>query len=319
MEHNLKLHADTKLMAQLIAATSQKYNILPIFIEKDYWVTHILKALSISKYIDSAVFKGGTSLSKGYQLISRFSEDVDLAVLHTKEQSGNTIKTIIRNIEKEITPDLREIERIGVTSKGSRFRKSVFEYDSVLNIKSGLSTGSIIVETNSFANPYPYARKSIESFITTFLKDVNQIETIEKYGLEEFSINVLDKRQTLIEKLVSLIRFSHLGKDGLISKIRHFYDIHFLLQDAECSEYIINGHFKIDFYNVLAHDKEMFEDPTGWQDIKLEDISLFNDTERVWSEIAPIYQRELSGLAFTPIPAEGDVLGSFKKLIAVLF
>ena len=47
MEHNLKLHADTKLMAQLIAATSQKYNILPIFIEKDYWVTHILKALSV--------------------------------------------------------------------------------------------------------------------------------------------------------------------------------------------------------------------------------------------------------------------------------
>ncbi|WHT40245.1 nucleotidyl transferase AbiEii/AbiGii toxin family protein [Myroides sp. mNGS23_01] len=52
---------------------------LPIFaIEKDWWVTILLKAIFQSKYSDFIFFKGGTSLSKAYHLIERFSEDIDL-------------------------------------------------------------------------------------------------------------------------------------------------------------------------------------------------------------------------------------------------
>lgn len=305
-------------MAQLISATSQKFNIRPAFIEKDYWVSHILQRLSESKYVDVTVFKGGTSLSKGYRLISRFSEDVDLAICFTEQQSGNVIKTTIRNIEKDITSELREVVRVGTTSKGSRFRKSVFAYDSIHNPKMLSSTGSIIVEINSFANPYPYAKQPIESFIATFLKESGRTDIIDKYGLGTYEINVLDKRQTLIEKLVSLIRFSHLGKDGLASKIRHFYDLYFLMQDAECREYVTNGNFKADFNNVLAHDKEMFEDPKGWQDNELQNLPIFKDTVSIWSEIAPIYRSELSELAFEEIPAEDKVLESFKTLVGFI-
>ena len=104
------------------------------------------------------------------------------------------------------------------------------------------------------------------------VKDLLESDGISKFELQEFELNVLDKRQTLIEKLVSLVRFSQLGVAGISSKIRHFYDIHYLLQDAECKEYIINGNFKADFESVLAHDKEMFEDPKGWQDVAIKDI-----------------------------------------------
>jgi predicted nucleotidyltransferase component of viral defense system len=54
---------------------------LPAFVvEKDWWVCAVLRAVFQSKYADSIIFKGGTSLSKAYNLIGRFSEDIDLII-----------------------------------------------------------------------------------------------------------------------------------------------------------------------------------------------------------------------------------------------
>ncbi len=313
----MKLHKDIKLFKRLIAVVSQYYDINPEFIEKDYWITLILAKLAKSKYVDSVVFKGGTSLSKGYNLIFRFSEDVDLSLCHTDEQSGNQIKTILRAIEKEITSELVEIQKDTVTSKGSRFRKSLYGYDSVLG-KTTEGRNSVIVEINSFANPYPFQKLPIESFITRYLKEKNDSESIVEFELQEFELNILDKRQTLIEKLVSLVRFSQLGVDGISSKIRHFYDFHYLLQDEECKEYINSPKFKEEFEIILAHDKEIFADPKGWQDVDIKDIPLFNDTERVWDELTSVYRSELSGLAFEEIPEDKEVLESFNEIISIL-
>ena len=54
-----------------------------IAIEKDWWVTVTLKALFQTDCRDSLIFKGGTSLSKGFNIIERFSEDIDLAINHS--------------------------------------------------------------------------------------------------------------------------------------------------------------------------------------------------------------------------------------------
>ena len=69
---------------------------LPAFvIEKDWWVCMLLKAIFQSAYAESIIFKGGTSLSKAYHVIDRFSEDIDLIIdrhllgfdaLHSKTQ-----------------------------------------------------------------------------------------------------------------------------------------------------------------------------------------------------------------------------------------
>ena len=50
------------------------------FLEKDYWVTRSLKMLAKSRFVDQAVFKGGTSLSKACGVGYRFSEDIDIAI-----------------------------------------------------------------------------------------------------------------------------------------------------------------------------------------------------------------------------------------------
>lgn len=61
-------------IATLGHVAAQK-GILPNAIEKDYWVSMVLRALFKQQYADAFIFKGGTSLSKGWGLIERFSED----------------------------------------------------------------------------------------------------------------------------------------------------------------------------------------------------------------------------------------------------
>jgi len=74
----MKLHHNIQLFQDAVRVTAQQMNIPPEFVEKDYWVTYVLFAIFNSKIGNETVFKGGTSLSKCYKLIERFSEDIDL-------------------------------------------------------------------------------------------------------------------------------------------------------------------------------------------------------------------------------------------------
>ena len=73
---NLSTKGKIEILDKIRAKTGLSIN----SIEKDWWVTLALKAAFSSSCKDNMIFKGGTSLSKGYDLIERFSEDVDLAI-----------------------------------------------------------------------------------------------------------------------------------------------------------------------------------------------------------------------------------------------
>nr|MBP9753305.1 nucleotidyl transferase AbiEii/AbiGii toxin family protein [Pseudomonadota bacterium] len=274
----------------------------------------VLSRLAKSKYVDESVFKGGTSLSKGYNLIERFSEDVDIAIINDKDKSGNEIKTIIRAIEKEITPDLTELQMDGVTSKGSRFRKSVFEY---ISTEKGNQNNKLIVEVNSFANPFPFQKLKIQSFIFDFLMQTGNEKYIEQFHLQPIDVNVLSKKQTLLEKMVSLIRFSfeENSVESISKKIRHFYDLYFLMNNSECAQFVASDSFKKQFDSILQHDRDMFEEPKDWQNKLITESPLVNDFTTLWNQLKVKYQTELSALAYRPIPNEKDVAICFEKLI----
>jgi len=310
----MTLHNDIKFFSDTIRATSQYLNINPVFVEKDYWITLVLNRLERSKYVRSTVFKGGTSLSKGYHLISRFSEDVDIAIINKNESSGNKIKTIIRTVEKEMTDELNEIIMEGVTSKGSRYRKSVFEYTSI-NPKN--KNNKLIVEVNSFANTYPFELLTINSMVFDFLFQTNNENYIKQYSLQPFQLNVLKKEQTLMEKLVSLIRFSYEENviESISKKIRHFYDLYFLMTDIECNNFTNSSRFKKEFNKIFDHDKALFDEPSGWQQKTLDESPLIADFENIWMLLKDVYITELSALAYSSIPDEKKIAECFIGLI----
>ena len=161
----MKLHEDKALFAEVILRASQpKENggigVNAGFIEKDYWITRALQQMSRSAAKDVAVFKGGTSLSKVYGIGARFSEDVDVAIVRSDGMTDAGLKTIIRSTEKAMADGLTPIERPGLTSKGSRYRKSYFLYPQVEGIApiGSMIPGQLLIEINSFANPYPFGK-----------------------------------------------------------------------------------------------------------------------------------------------------------------
>jgi len=317
----MKLHKNTDTFKAAIQETSDYFEIRDYLIEKDYWITFVLSQLAKSAFVKSVVFKGGTSLSKAFRLIDRFSEDVDIAVMSQPDWTGNKIKTLIRNVEKKITSDLIETESPGITSKGSRFRKSVYRYPTVLNsTKAEDISDKLIVEINSFANPYPNQQATIQSMIGEYFQDNDAFEIIEKFDLQEFELNVLNKNQTLLEKLVSLIRFSFDENpvQGVAGKIRHFYDLHYLMQDEDCLSFVNRKSFKNDFTALLEHDKAIFDDPEGWKIKNYQESPILSDFDKLWENLKLVYTSELEKMAFKEIPHENNIKKSFKTLIGKL-
>lgn len=73
------LHENKEEFANAVNLASEYFRVLPIIVEKDYYVTMILRELS--KRLGFVVFKGGTSLSKCHKAIKRFSEDIDITLI----------------------------------------------------------------------------------------------------------------------------------------------------------------------------------------------------------------------------------------------
>ncbi len=314
----MNLHENKKLFTEAVLAAAEYLDIRPIYIEKDYWITRSLGLLAQNKNADKAIFKGGTSLSKAHKIGNRFSEDIDIAISDANVLNGNQLKMLIKRTAKDMTTGLTGIDVPGVTSKGSRYYKAVYVYPNVLGkaIKETVNIGQLLVEINSFANPYPYERKIIESFIADFLRQTGNESIIEEYQLQPFSLNVLDKRQTLTEKLVSLIRFS-LAENyeyEVAAKIRHFYDLHYLLQDEDCAIYLSSQQFRKDFEALFSHDKETFDKPEGWNNKPLKASPLLLDFPTIWESLKDTYNKELPGIAFSAIPDEHVVAQSFIEI-----
>lgn len=94
------LHKNLENFKALISLTAADMGILEFYIEKDYWVTYILKKLSSSPFKNEVIFKGGTSLSKGYNAINRFSEDIDLQLIN-HNLGDNQKKKLLKDIEEK--------------------------------------------------------------------------------------------------------------------------------------------------------------------------------------------------------------------------
>ena len=105
------LHKENReLFRDAILLASQKLEVSEVIVEKDYYVTMILKKLSAIEY--PVVFKGGASLSKAFHVIDRFSEDIDITFTeHLGEARGKKLKyNILQPIADELGLVIRNFD-----------------------------------------------------------------------------------------------------------------------------------------------------------------------------------------------------------------
>ncbi len=100
---SMKLHQNQQDFEELIELTAQWKHIPSDAVRKDYFITLLLKNLADSEFVDSVVFKGGTSLSKCYPgSIERFSEGIDLTYIPEAGLSIKQINKALKAAEKVI-------------------------------------------------------------------------------------------------------------------------------------------------------------------------------------------------------------------------
>ncbi len=318
----MKLHTKPTDFRGLIEVTAKHFNLSSIYIEKDYWVTYLLKRLSNSQYGDVAIFKGGTSLSKAYKIIHRFSEDIDLAII-SENLNSNQTKSLIKNIEKAILDKNFTECATSQTSKGSKFRKTVYEYPKIMEGLWGHAKEQLILELNSFAQPYPYVKKEISTYIYEFLDNQNdEVQSlIQRYGLQPFTVNILDYKRTLCEKISAIARASYNDNEDnteIKSKIRHLYDIYFLMQQQDIQQFIKSNEFINMLNTVRSDDHEQFG--ANWTTVPFSDVQILHNPRNVLGKVKLFYDNEFRSLVYNyeTMPTIDDIIASIELLSDIL-
>ena len=180
----MNLHEAPGVYLELIQATAADRGIPAIYVEKDYWVTRVLKRLSESDHREAVVFKGGTSLSKAHGVIERFSEDIDLAIRDGHDLGDARRRALMRSIERVASQDLTYLKGHPLESKHGRFRKTAYSFPTNTdNAELGQIADTLLIELNSFANPEPSAMMPIGTLIHDFLAGVDRTDLIRQHGL----------------------------------------------------------------------------------------------------------------------------------------
>lgn len=215
----MKLHLNKELFNNYIALASQEEDIDEAIILKDYFVTLALK--KIYAIHDNLVFIGGTSLSKCFNIINRFSEDIDL-VATAKSRKGKQKATY--DIINELAlawPWKNEANN----DKYADFKEMFLYYDTIT--VSDLDQ-RVKLELITFMTPFPVIEEKVESIV---LKYMDQDE-VNEFDMHPISVLTQEPYRTFFEKITLE---KELYKDGLEGRpldetqekrARDFYDIH---------------------------------------------------------------------------------------------
>ena len=225
-------HEDFRFFIQEV---SKQVGLETFIVEKDYWVSFILKNLTKSEFADEIVFKGGTCLSKAYNLIERFSEDVDLLMLETENTQSKTQKEKRLIAIREFVNSLDNLSY--TTGKRSQLY-AAFKYEfPSLTPSIGVITKEILIEPGYRGGIMPKVEKRL---ITSFVENA-LLDKLDNYDIEPFKINVLALERIFMEKLFALkeIHEKDNGKT-LVTKTRHYYDIYKLLETEEIQALLKN-------------------------------------------------------------------------------
>lgn len=315
----MKLHLDPAAFSELLRRTSEAININPLFVQKDYWLTTVLRELSLSPRRNLAVFKGGTSLSKAYALIERFSEDIDLALLLPEGLSQNQIKNRMDSISKGITKHLSEVYVEEVTRKWSRFRRTAHRFPSIMQelVFPSEAREELVVEVNAFADPSLMEEVMLESFITRYLREQNRPDLIEQFDLQPFSLQVLKPTRTLVEKILALARASRDEKDPLKQlqdKIRHTYDLHCLLQKPDLQTFVHGPDFFPMLQAVQADDAKNKEFQGDWATLPLSEAWIYQDDDALWHDLEPVYSGRFPSMVYGQLPSSSEIRQTLRQL-----
>lgn len=224
------LHHNRETFEQVILRVAEDKKIAPEIIEKDYYVTLFLKRIKELQH--NLIFKGGTSLSKCYKLINRFSEDIDLNIETEAKPTEGQRKKLKANIVSVIDEFGFVLSNPDKVHSRRDYNKYIIDYPTVF--ASDYLKENLILETAVYIKAYPCKEMQATSIIYDYLKENGYDNLIAEYNLESFNVNVQAAERTLIDKLYAL--GDYYLCDAVQEHSRHIYDIYKLLDIVELND-----------------------------------------------------------------------------------
>lgn len=245
----MNLHINKELFDQAIIMASEAMMINPAIIEKDYYVTYLLKEMVTSE--PDIIFKGGTSLSKCYKLINRFSEDIDLTYDNNKHKMSEAKR---RDFSHYVVQKIKNcgFELLNQNDIKSRrnFNQYLIGYDSVYSIPS--LKPHLIVETEVSVHSFPSEHQDADCFLYQYLKSQNRNDLISEYQLEPFLVKTQSLERTYIDKIFAICDYYlTLNYQG---HSRHLYDLHKIHPLIRIDDTLIN---LVNEVRVIRSDNKM--------------------------------------------------------------
>lgn len=218
----MNLHKNPQEFYDTLLVLGDRLNTSPAIIEKDYYVTMFLEALS--KRVPNLLFKGGTSLSKCHKIINRFSEDIDLTLDSENQTQGKK-----RNLKYEIIEVCNELglELMNEADIRSRRDYNRYEIKYPIHFEGAGIKQYLLVETVFMVKAYPDEIKTATSMIYDFWEEIGDEAAIEEYEMKPFDIRVQTLDRTLVDKVFAL--YDYAVSNNTTGYSRHIYDLYRLL------------------------------------------------------------------------------------------
>ena len=216
------LHKNVEEFTNAVNLASERFSILPAVVEKDYYVTMILRCLS--ERLEYVVFKGGTSLSKCHKVIKRFSEDIDITI-DTKITQGQmkNLKQTIKWIAEELGLSIPNIDK---TRSRRSYNQYQMEYSSVVSEADAAVPSQILMDTSFAEISFPTVILPVHSYLGDMM-EAEAPEELENFRLEPFEMKIQGVDRTLVDKVFAIC--DYYLEDEVKKHSRHIYDIYKLL------------------------------------------------------------------------------------------
>lgn len=217
------LHEDKELFKGIIEDTKKITGFDVEVIEKDYYVTMILKLITEkSTGLGNVVFKGGTSLSKCHKVIDRFSEDIDITFTeHIGAQRRKHLKyDVLKSLSDELALPITNWDSI---QSDRDLNAYTFYYEPLFNENYDVLIKGVKVETALASYSFPTETMQISSYVGDYLSQT-RTDLVEKFSLTPFMMKVQSLERTFIDKVYASCDYYLQNKSRRLS--RHIYDLY---------------------------------------------------------------------------------------------
>ena len=193
----MNLHKFKDEFNDLIIETANYFNIDSKIVKQDYFVSLLLKNIVIK--VPEIVFKGGTSLSKCYDLINRYSEDIDLAV----EDINIFSQASLKNFNKKVLQAIKETDFI--INNEEDFKSGMNMNTYMVNIEEdNMFENEIKVETFLALSAYPIEKSYAKCYIYKYLLEEGHNHLIDQFELNPIEITTQIFERTFIDKVFAI-------------------------------------------------------------------------------------------------------------------